>query len=75
MNILQNIIQERCMQDPEIISSSSPRPIGVPPDTLYMLKNQTIQSSKIDGENGFEYDTSKLPGMNQNRISVKSMST
>ena len=53
------------MQDPEIISSSSPRPIGVPPDTLYMLKNQAIQSSKIDGENGFEYDTSKLPGMNQ----------
>lgn len=52
------------MQDPEIISSSSPRPIGAQPDTLYMLRTQTLQSTKIDGENGFEYDTSKLPGIN-----------
>ena len=52
------------MQDPEIISSSSPRPIGAHPDTLYMLRTQTLQSTKIDCENGFEYDTSKLPGMN-----------
>ena len=52
------------MQDPEIISSSSPRPIGAQPDTLYMLRTQKLQSTKIDGENSFEYDTSKLPGMN-----------
>ena len=61
------------MQDPEIISSSSPRPIGVPPDTLYMLKNQAIQAAKMEGENGFEYDTSKLPGINQNRVLIKSI--
>ena len=39
-----------------------------------MLKNQTIQSPKIDGENGFEYDTSKLPGTNKNQVSKKTMS-
>ena len=60
--MLQNIIQERCMQDPEIISSSSPRLTGAPPDTLYMLRNQTLLLTKVDSETGFEYDTSKLPG-------------
>ena len=51
------------MQDPEIISSSSPRPTGAQPDTLYMLRNQTIQPTQVDVEHGFEYDTSKLPGI------------
>ena len=51
------------MQDPEIISSSSPRLTGAPPDTLYMLSNQgTLPGVKIDNETGIEYDTSKLPG-------------
>ena len=50
------------MQDPEIISSSSPRLTGAPPDTLYMLRNQTLLHAKVDSETGFEYDTSKLPG-------------
>ena len=53
------------MQDPEIISSSSPRLTGAPPDTLYMLRNQTMPLTKIDIENAIYYDTSKLPGMIQ----------
>ena len=48
------------MQDPEIISSSSPRLAG-PPDTLYMLRNQ-MTSQKVDTENTIDYDTSRLPG-------------
>ena len=50
------------MQDPEIISSSSPRLMGAPPDTLYMLRNQATIHTKLDGDNALEYDTSKLPG-------------
>ena len=50
------------MQDPEIISSSRPRLMGAPPDTLYMLINQATIHTKLDGDNALEYDTSKLPG-------------
>ena len=59
----QNVIQERCMQDPEIISSSSPRLTGAPPDTLYMLGNQTMPTQNSEIEKGIDYDSSKLPGM------------
>lgn len=51
----KKLIQDRCAQDPEIISSSSPC-VGVP-DTLYMLK-----SRRNDGDTDLvEFQTSKLP--------------
>ena len=45
----QNIIQDRCAQDPEIISSSSPRLGGVP-DALYMLD---VAGSSSSAEAGY----------------------
>jgi BTB/POZ domain-containing protein 7 len=58
----KKLIQDRCAQDPEIISSNSPC-VSVP-DTLYMLRS--AGRNKVDSMNAeglLQFQSSKLPGI------------